>query len=245
MSALPSNLALIAEDLARATQIDARRARRRRRVATYAIAFALLALTATAAVAAGWLFGGETPVVRVVPSLGGSPLPVTIVPGGRDTSAQDVTRLVAQHRAQQPGREGSPPLGQASAGTEQTLLDGLGPESRSLSSTATTSGGVCITLTGFGTQCVPTFVQGQDVVWFFRSTADRTTAVWGIVTDAVAGVDVVTASGSTMTAEIGNGGFYAELGDGSPARLVIHLRDGTSETVTPLPCPITTPDCTS
>jgi hypothetical protein len=243
VSALPSNLALVAEDLAQATQVDARRSRRRRRLATYAIAVALLALTATAAVAAGWLFGGETPVVRVVPSLGGATLPVAVALGGRDSSAQDLTRLEAQHRAQLTGRSVSPPLGQASGVAPQTLLADLGAQGRMLSSVATTSGGVCITLTGFGTQCVPTFANGQNVVWFFRSTADHITVAWGIVTNDVTAVDAVSVGGTTAAAEIGNGGFYAELSDGSPARLIVHLSDGTSESIAPLPCPITTPDC--
>ena len=73
---------------------------------------------------------------------------------------------------------------------------------------------------------------------------------WIIAIAAVAYVGIVVAAvwtwgGATAAAEIGNGGFYAELEDGSPARLIVHLSDGTAESVTPLPCPITTPDCTS
>lgn len=71
MTTLPSNLAMVGEDLARATQRDARRAIQRRRLVTYAIAFALLALTASAAIANGWLFD-ETPTVKAVPSFGQS-----------------------------------------------------------------------------------------------------------------------------------------------------------------------------
>jgi hypothetical protein len=62
---------MVGEDLARATQRDARRAIQRRRLVTYAIAFALLALTASAAIANGWLFD-ETPTVKAVPSFGQS-----------------------------------------------------------------------------------------------------------------------------------------------------------------------------
>ncbi|MDX6563698.1 MAG: hypothetical protein QOD65_3512, partial [Gaiellales bacterium] len=69
MTALPSNLAMVGEDLARATARDAQRSLQRRRLVTYAIAFALLALTASAAIANGWLLD-ETPAVQALPSLG-------------------------------------------------------------------------------------------------------------------------------------------------------------------------------
>jgi hypothetical protein len=69
VTTLPSNLAMVADDLARATQRDAKRAIHRRRLVTCAIAFALLALTASAAIANGWLFD-ETPTADAIPSLG-------------------------------------------------------------------------------------------------------------------------------------------------------------------------------
>ena len=68
MTALPSNLAAVGEDLARATQRDARRTVQRRRVVTVTGAFALLALTASAAIATGWL-SEKTPTTRAVPAL--------------------------------------------------------------------------------------------------------------------------------------------------------------------------------
>lgn len=70
MTKLPSNLALVHEDLARATLLDTRRAVKRRRLIAFAVAFALLALSASAAIATGWL-SEKTPAVQAVPSLDG------------------------------------------------------------------------------------------------------------------------------------------------------------------------------
>ena len=64
---LPSNLARVGEDLARATQRDAQRSAKRRRYATAAVVLALLALTATTAIANGWLFGSE-PALKAAPA---------------------------------------------------------------------------------------------------------------------------------------------------------------------------------
>jgi hypothetical protein len=208
------------------------------------VAFALLALTGTAAVARGWLFGDETPVVRVIPSLAGPSVSGSSAPGNSDAAAQNVTKHEAQHRADQPAGNGSAPLGQPIAATSRTLISDLGPLKRALSSMATTTGGVCLTLTGFDPECFATFAPDQDAVWFFRSTPERAVVVWGVVRGSVTAVEVVSTGGTTTTAEIGNGGFYAELADGSPERLILQLDDGRSETVEPLPCPLTTPDCT-
>jgi hypothetical protein len=244
MTALPSNLALVAEDLNRATLRDAKRSVRRRRFVTYAVAFALVALTATAAIANGWLFGSETPVIRVAPALNGGLPPGPAAPAHSDSAARDVTKEEAQHRAAKPSAPGAPPLGQASASAPRTLLAGLGSDDRVLTSVTTTSGGVCLTLTGFGTQCIPTFASGQDVVWFFRSGPSDITAVWGIVRDVVTGVDVVSTTGSTTSTRTANGAFYAELRDESPDHLILHLGNGSTESVSAPTCPLTTPDCT-
>jgi hypothetical protein len=67
VTTLPSNLALVGEDLARATLKDARRSAKRRRLVAYAIAFAVLALTASAAIATGWL-SEKTPATSVIAS---------------------------------------------------------------------------------------------------------------------------------------------------------------------------------
>jgi hypothetical protein len=68
VTTLPSNLALVGEDLARATLRDARRSLKRRRLVVCAVAFALLALTASAAVATGWL-SEKSPTARALPAL--------------------------------------------------------------------------------------------------------------------------------------------------------------------------------
>jgi hypothetical protein len=244
MSALPSNLARVADDLARATQIDAGKSRRRRRLATYAIAFSLLALTAGAAVGSGWIFDGETPVVRVVPGLGVA-TPADIDPSLSDPLAQAMTRLEALHRLDQPRANGSAPLGLANMASARTLISGLGVRKRVLSAVTTTTGGVCLTLTDLETECFATFAPGEDAMWLVHGAIPRLFVVWGLARSDVTAVDVVSAAGTKVAAAFGNGGFYAELADGPPAHLVLHHGDGSSESVVVLPCPVTTPACDS
>jgi hypothetical protein len=245
MTALPSNLAMVGEDLARATMVDARRSRRRRRLTTYALAFALLALTASAAVANGWLFGDETPVVRIVPALSGAPLPGTFAPPAAIAAAVGMTRSQGIHRAAGSGRSTPAPLGAVNSTESRTLLTGLGSADRSLSVVATTTGGVCVALSGLAIQCVPTFAPDQKVAWFTASPATGPAVVWGIVRDDVTGVDAIGSDGALTPADVANGAFYVELPDGPPNGLTLHLSDGASESVKPPPCPLTTPACTT
>ena len=88
MTALPSNLALVGEDLARATLRDARRSVKRRRLVACAVAFALLALTASAAIATGWL-SEKTPAARAIPAVnaaaGDSPAHVVLANLGSES----------------------------------------------------------------------------------------------------------------------------------------------------------------
>jgi hypothetical protein len=194
---LPKNLALVGEDLTRATLQDAQRAARRRRSVTAMAVLALLALTTTAAVANGWLFD-ETPSAEVVPSL---------------------------------------------SGDSRTLLTGLGPEGRTLSSIATTKGSVCVLLTGFDVNCVPTFATHDQITWFTATPRSDTTLVWGIARDNVRAIEAVAANGTVTRTRLGNDAFYAEVDGSPPVRLVVHLADGTSSTVPVAPCPASTPDC--
>ena len=60
MTALPTNLALVGEDLARATLRDVRRSAKRRRAVTVALILALVVVAATTAIANGWLLS-DTP----------------------------------------------------------------------------------------------------------------------------------------------------------------------------------------
>jgi hypothetical protein len=203
MTALPSNLALVGEDLARATLRDARRSLRRRRAVTLTAIVAVLIVTATAAVANGWLFN-ETPTTSAVPS-----------------------------------------LGNVSGSLPRTLLTGLGPARRTLSSDATPSGSVCLTLTGFERNCVPSFLASQHLAWFVASPQPGKTLVWGIVRDDVVSVEAVSADGGTTTAQLGNDAFYLELSGGPPARLVARLLDGSTSTATVPTCPTTDPECAS
>lgn len=201
MTALPPNLAAVADDLARATLRDARRSLRRRRRITFAVAFALLALTASAAIATGWLTD-KTPASRAVPGVNGA----------------------------------------AGEVASRTLLTGLGSGLRELSAVVTAGGGVCLTLTGFEPQCVPTFLARQPVTWFARPLAGGT-ALFGLARDEVTAIEAVAADGSATAAELANGAFYAEMRGGPPTRLSVHLSDGTTETVPVLTCPLSTPDC--
>jgi hypothetical protein len=244
MTALPSNLALVGDDLARATFIDAKRSLRRRRLTTCAVAFALFALTASAAVANGWLFGDATPVLRAVPSLGAASPTGPVAPASAVTAASKITQSEGAHRSATSGTGQAPPLGSANSADAKTLLTGLGPEKRSLTVVTTTSGGVCIALTGVPVQCFATFAPDQEIGTFTSSPSKADTVVWGIVRDDVTAVEAIGADGATYTAVIGHGGFYVDLGDSTPTRLIVHLADGTSDSVTPLPCPLTTPACT-
>ena len=124
------------------------------------------------------------------------------------------------------------------------MLTGLGSEQRTLSAVTTTAGGVCLTLTGFSEQCVPTFRPAEKVNWVISASGTGTTLVWGIVRDEVVAVEAVSADGESSSAKVANDGFYVEL-RGSPDHLVIRLAGGGSEQVPLVPCPPTTPDCTS
>jgi hypothetical protein len=202
VTTLPSNLAAVADDLARATLKDSRRAIKRRRIVTVVVAFALLALTASAAIATGWL-SEKTPTAAAVPELA---------------------------------------AGSGGAGV-QILLSGLGSRLRALSSEATPGGGVCIALTGFEKQCVPTLLVKQQIAWFTRSLDDGTTVIFGIAREQVTGVDALLNDGRTLPAQFGNGAFYIELNEGPPTHLLLHMSDGTSATKAISPCPPATPDC--
>jgi hypothetical protein len=204
MTALPSNLAMIGEDLAHATLADVRQAARRRRIATFAVALAVLALTASAAIATGWL-SEKTPAARAVPSLTGGP-------------------------------------GDAEP---QVLLTDLGTQARELSRVLTAAGGVCVSVTGFERQCVPTFLANQQIAWFVQSLPDGTTAVFGIARGDVMGIDGVASDGRAVAARLANGAFYLEFTGVSPTQVTVHLRDGSSNAVAIAPCPPASPDCVS
>jgi hypothetical protein len=243
MTALPSNLALVGEDLERATFIDARRSLRRRRLTTYAVAFALFALTASAAVANGWLFGDATPVLRAVPSLSAASTPGPAAPTDAVTAVSKITQSEGAHRGAISGTGLAPPLGSANSADAKTLLTGLGRENRSLTVVTTTSGGVCVALTGVPAQCMATFGPDQEIAYFTSSPSRADNVIWGIVRDDVTAVQATGTDGSVHTAEFGNGAFYVDLGDSTATRLIVHRADGSSDAITPLPCPLTTPDC--
>jgi hypothetical protein len=243
MTALPSNLALVGDDLARATFIDAKRSLRRRRLSTCAVALALFALTASAAVANGWLFGDGTPVLRAVPSLSAASPPGSAAPANVVTAASNMAQSEGAHRSASSSTELPAPLGSANGADAKTLLTRLGPEMRTLTIVTTTSGGVCVALTGVPVQCFATFAAGQEIAYFTSSISSADTVVWGIVRNDVTAVEAVDTDGGTHTAVVGNGGFYVDLGSRAATRLIVHLADGTSDPVSVFTCPLTTPDC--
>jgi hypothetical protein len=242
MTALPSNLAFVGQDLARATASDARRSARRRRAVTCSLLVALLALTATAAVANGWLFD-ETPTLRAVPSLGGGGAPGVFAPRDAVAAVAGFAQSEAQHRAAHPTMGSSPPLGTALTSGSRTLLSDLGSEHRSLTSVPTTSGGVCLELTDFSVQCVPTFKNGQEISWFVGTPSRGPEALYGLARDEVTAVKAVFAGGRTVVARLENNAFYLELASGEPVSLVVGLSDGSSAVLAAVPCPLTNPTC--
>jgi hypothetical protein len=179
---------------------DLRRSARRRRLVTVAVAFALLAMTASAAIATGWL-SDKTPATRAV-------------------------------------GDGGTAIGQT-----QVLMSGLGAERRTLSAEHTQSGSVCLALTGFAVQCVPSLLARQQLAWFVWWAQTGPAIVWGIVRDGVTGVDAVARDGTVTSARVANEAFYLELDGGPPRSLVAHLEDGKSVTHPLSACPPTTPNC--
>ena len=244
MTALPSNLALVGEDLARATLRDARRSRARRRLATYAVAFALLALTATAAVASGWLFGDEQPVVRVAPVArrGGRFRPPPIrrkrhqqgmtSPNPRAAIVLSSPRRMAPPRSATPSapRERCSPASGRRSAPDLRADDDRRRLPRAHRDTARNA-----------------FRPSAQAITSIGSSQPKPgepTVVWGLVSDDVARRRRRLHRRHATKAALGNGGFYAELTEGSPDQLILHLADGSSEAVEALPCPLTTPDCT-
>lgn len=244
MTALPSNLAFVGDDLARAITRDVRRSARRRRSATIVIAIAVLVITATAAVANGWLFD-ETPTLQAIPSIGGGQVQNAFAPRNAVSAVATLTQAEAAHRAAHPGMFGSPPLGLVNGGRTRTLLSDLGPEHRMLISVETTTGGICLVLTGLSPACVPTFKEGQQVSWFAGTPSSGAAALYGVVRDDVTAVEADFGNGRTALARLANDAFYVELPDGATANLVIRLRDGSSAVVTALVCPLTDIACTN
>jgi hypothetical protein len=244
MSALPSNLAFVGEDLARATQRDAQRSLRRRRAATLALVIAVLVVTATASVANGWLFG-ETPTLRAVPALGNVQGPDAFAAPNALSAAAAVAASQAKHRAANPGNASTPPLGTAADVSPRTLLADLGPEHRTLAAVGTTSGGVCLALSGFSIQCVPAFKDDQEISWFVGTPSSGALLLFGLVRDDVTAVEARFADGTSTQARLGHNAFYLELSGDDTGSLVVLLSDGSSEVVADLPCPLTRPDCST
>jgi hypothetical protein len=130
------------------------------------------------------------------------------------------------------------------AGSEpRTLLTGLGPDQRTLTAATTPSGVVCLTLSGYQTQCIPTFTDDQELAWLAWSSQSGPTLVWGIVRDRVVGVDAVSAAGVRTAAQFGHDAFYLELSGGMPAQLVAHLADGGTKQIPIGDCSPSAPDC--
>jgi hypothetical protein len=235
MTTPPSNLILVGEDLARATARDARRSLVRRRALTLSILLAVLLVAAAASIANGWLFG-ETPTLQAVPALGGGQVRGAFAPGDAVSAIDDIARVEDAHRAATPGAGGQAPLGRGDAHATGTLLTNLGSAGRTLRSVATSTAGVCLLLSGFHPQCVPTFAVDQQIAWFLAPSPGLQ-IVFGLVRDGVESVEAVTADGRRITARLANNAFYVELGNGRATRLVAHLTDGSSDSVLLPACP--------
>jgi hypothetical protein len=240
---LPRNLALVGEDLARATQRDAQRSARRRRYAIAVVVLGLLAVTGTAAIANGWLFGREA-ALEAAPGLVGGDSDASRVPSEVIAAANELSRSETQHQAEHPDANQPPPMGSVDPGAARTLLTGLGGDERVLTSIPTKSGGVCLALTGLAPQCPPTFPAGREIIFYFATPHAGTTVIWGIARDEVTAVDAVTADGTTTRARFAHNAFYVELTDARPVRLVAHLQDGSSDSEAVHACPLSTPNCT-
>lgn len=239
---LPKNLAVVADDLARATLIDARRSLKRRRLVTCAVAFALLAFTAATAVANGWLFARSS-TVRAAPGLTGDASGSVPAPPTARAAARQMAQSEAQHRAANPDPGLAAPIGAVQENGSKTLLDDLGEGHRTLSSVLTSNDGVCIVLSGFPVQCPPNFAAGQEIIWSIASPAGEPTVIWGVARSEVTAIEAVLAGGRTVSATLANDAFFIEL-DEQPKHLLTHLEDGSTSLVPLLPCPLTTPDCT-
>lgn len=236
---LPTNLALVGEDLARATQRDALRSAKRRRYAAAVVVLGLLALTGTTAIANGWLFGSE-PALKAAPGLVGEG--TDAVPDDAVSAANAYSRAVAQQQAEHPDSHQPPPMGTVNPGASRTLLTSLGSEQRVLSSIPTSSGGVCLSLTGFPPQCPPTFPAGREIIFFIEPPRAGTTVIWGIARAEVTAVEAVAPDGESTDARLANNAFFLELSE-RPVRLVVHLRDGSSDAEAISACPLSTPYC--
>jgi hypothetical protein len=243
MSALPSNLAHVGEDLARATRRDALRSLRRRRALALAVVVAVLGVTATAGLANGWLFG-ETPALRAVPSLGNVRAPGAFAAPVAISAAAAVAASQARHAAAHSRNGSSPPLGSVIATDARALLGDLGAAHRELTLVTTTSGSACLALTDFAIQCVPAFASDQQIAWFVATPSAGPAALYGIARDDVTAVEAAFADDTTAIARLGSNAFYLELTTSRPGSLVVQLADGSSHVVAQLPCPPTYLGCT-
>ena len=243
MSALPSNLLTVGEDLARATARDAERSLRRRRAVTLVVALAILVVTATAAVANGWILG-QTTTLRAVPALGPGQSGAGPAPGAAASAIGELAKTAAKHRAPSPDSARAPELGSAVAGTSRTLLTDLGPQERVLSSVATTTGGVCLLLTGFPVQCIPTFTTGQDVAWIVTPSRYRHDADLGPCArrrrEHRSGLLTTTRPLPPSSATTPSTSRWTAV---SPHASSCISSDGSSDVVQLFPCPVTTPNC--
>ena len=235
MTALPSNLALVGEDLARATLA-------RRPALAQAAARASRSRSSSPARRHGDRRGRQRLAVQRDADRAGRSV------AGRRSGERRVCarRCGLGDRRPRTGRgrasrdharnPGQAPLGSGDPSSARTLLSNLGRARRALRSVATSSGGVCLILSGFPPQCVPTLKSGSEIAWYIAPSASPT-IIFGIVRDDVESVEAVTADDRSITARLANNAFYLELSDGQATRLVVHLADGSSDDV-PLPaCP--------
>jgi hypothetical protein len=225
--------------VAAARRIESERLVRRRSAGIAAVVVVLLALMTATAVANGWLLRGTT-ALRAAPSLAS---PTANAHPSREliNGAAGLTHGLARAAAD-PGAPHPRPLGVPIASQSRTLLSHLGPGRRTLRTVVTSTGGVCVQLSGLGVQCLTSFGDGQLVVWFIARPRPSTTIIYGIARAGVVGVDAIDADGRAQPAALGNDAFYLELSH-LPAYLRLHLTGGATATEHLPQCPAATPSC--
>ena len=186
MSALPSNLALVGDDLARATRATARAlAQAAARSSRSRLHFALLVADRDGRRRQRLAPRPDHDAARG-PALGPGQSGAGPAPGAAASAIGELAKTAAKHRAASPDSARAPELGSAVAGTSRTLLTDLGPQERVLSSVATTTGGVCLAAHRLSGAVHPDVHDraGRRLVRR-RPRGTGTTLIWGIARDDV------------------------------------------------------------
>ena len=224
MTALPSNLAFVGEDLARAISRDARRSAQAPPQSDTRDRVAVLVVTATAASPTAGCSTRRRRCARCrlsVAAPGAERVRGARRHIGRRGSSRSPRQSIAPANPGH-GQHTFPRHGQR--GPDANLLSDLGPQQRVLTSVATTAGGVCLLLTGFDVECVPTFEADSNISWFAGdadSGAARDLRIRPRRRDGRSRPFRRRADARSLASP--NNAFYLEFTDGEPGSLVAHL----------------------